>query len=260
MLKTTSKSLINQKRLEHWDKFIAWTNSHANSRWIFRGLGDKGFGLIPSVGRAATYSLASEKAVLELFAQRCPEFLDSANRNTMELLAIAQHHGVPTRLLDWTSNPLVAAYFAVSSAPGQVNAVLVDDEGSPSGPTIRAVPDPFRVDARIVAYPLTRTRRVSPTADPFALTDVSFVWPPALVNRITDQSGLFSVHPAPNAVWSEPMKISANVFDIPGSMRAFFRKRLFYLGIHPQRIMGGLDGVGARIAWQYERSTGLGMI
>ena len=50
----------------------------------------------------------------------------------------------------------------------------------------------------------------------------------------------------------------ANIFDISGDMRTFFRKRLFYLGVDPQRIMGGLDGLCSRLAWQYSARIGLG--
>ena len=74
------------------------------------------------------------------------------------------------------------------------------------------------------------------------------------------QSGVFSFHPEPNVAWEEPLRSKANVFDIPGEMRAFFRQRLFYLGVDPQRIMGALDGLGSRLAWQYADRIGLGAV
>lgn len=57
-----------------------------------------------------------------LFAQTRPEFgcyiCGDIEDDVAQLFAIAQHHGVPTQFLDWTFNPLVAAYFAAEEAAG----------------------------------------------------------------------------------------------------------------------------------------------
>ncbi len=120
--------------IPRWRAFLEWTDGHSDSRWVFRGLGDDRFKLIPSVGRRPNYEPAQERAVLELFKRRMPEFMPDGDLSELDRLAIAQHHGIPTRLLDWTTNPLVAAYFAVTSSPGQRMVRLVlPSEGPPGG-------------------------------------------------------------------------------------------------------------------------------
>tara|TARA_R110001606_G_C15292311_1_gene641692 strand:+ start:546 stop:1037 length:492 start_codon:yes stop_codon:yes gene_type:complete len=161
-------------------------------------------------------------------------------------------------LLDWTSNPLVSAYFATTAEPNSVHGKLLLPSGRVSGSALPVRPDAKKVTARIVAVSVQQKYKLDPDADFLLQTNVSYFWPRSLTNRITDQNGLFTVHPHPNKNWEEPLLSERNVFDIPGEMRAFFQKRLFYLGIDQQRIMGGLDGVGSRLAWQYNARTGLG--
>jgi hypothetical protein len=111
--------------------------------------------------------------------------------------------------------------------------------------------------ARIVAVRMSTRLTVNTTSnpDPFAMTSIGFFLPRSITTRIVTQGGLFSSHPEPEQPWSDPLTNPKNVFDIPGDARAFFQRRLFYFGIDQQRVMSGLDGLGARMAWQYTQGS-----
>ena len=258
MKKLTIRGSLVKRQINKWREFQRWIDDHSDSGWVFRGLGDRAFNLIPTVGRKTGYSLAYELSILELFKLRAPEFIATSDKLTLDLLAIAQHHGAPTRLLDWTSNPLVAAHFAATGLPARKQSKLLDANGRASGLPVFVTPAHESVYAQIIAVRLLRSMKVAQDADPFVLTDVRFFWPRAVTTRITDQGGLFSIHPDPTVAWLPSRHRPSDIFEIPGDMRNFFSKRLFYLGINSQRIMGGLDGLGSRLAWQYDRGIGMG--
>ena len=240
---------------------MSWVDAHGDSRWVYRGLGDASFALVSGVGRIPNYDPVRERTILEIFERRASEFVDTRRMTPWDLLALAQHHGLPTRLLDWTTNPLVAAFFAVAGEPGPIE---IDAPGSrsaaPDKVTVRRASK--HVPARVIAWQVGSRDVVDPRVDddPFALTAIKFLMPRVLTTRITTQGGLFSVHPAPEAPWDEPLAGRADVFDIPGGMRSYFQRKLFYLGVDDQRIMGGLDGLCRRLSWQYNARIGLGAV
>jgi hypothetical protein len=264
----SSRSRLSSALIERWEAFQRWFDSHADARWVFRGHGDVNFQLMPSAGRARNYSEIYERTILEIFERRAAEFIDTQRFAPWDMMALAQHHGLPTRLLDWTTNPLVAAYFAVTSPPAPIEVTKSD------GTTQRVTPDFQHITARIIAYSVPAsqvidTKRYTPymesseRIEPIMQlqTEVGMVLPRSLTTRIVTQGGLFSFHPKPDTPWEAPVKDrSDDAFDIPGEMRSFFRQRLFYLGIDPQCIMGALDGLGSRLAWQYTDRIGLGAV
>ena len=84
----------------------------------YRGQADD-WPIVPKIARIVPRGNlnSDEDQMLQTFKRQMPQFVDNVPDNDWDILAIAQHHGLATRLLDWSHNPLAALWFAVREPP-----------------------------------------------------------------------------------------------------------------------------------------------
>jgi hypothetical protein len=101
--------------LADFQKWVDTTQKYARTDTvIFRGQ-RKSWPLLPSISRGGLPSkiLENEKSLFSRFKKEGEPCLHIAPDNDWDWLVVAQHHGLPTRLLDWSDDPLVALWFAL---------------------------------------------------------------------------------------------------------------------------------------------------
>lgn len=115
---------LTEETITSLDKYTRYVESlrHSNDRprW-FRGSGRYSYDLSPSLFRHPSITDADELIrlegrIIERFRQRCIPFMSRQITENWEYLFLMQHFGVPTRLLDWTENPYMALFFALTTA------------------------------------------------------------------------------------------------------------------------------------------------
>lgn len=197
---------------------------------VFRGVSNADYTLVPKIGRPGTKLKGTlrntEQAMLALFQDRAVPYLGVVPKNDWEWIAIMQHHGGLTRLLDWSRNALVAAYFAVEKDTTRDSAIYAWSKKE-------------------------RPINVKKESGPFEVTEVRRFIPAHVSERIVAQAGLFSVHPNPTL----PMESDGvEKIVILSSFRKPLKDILFAYGIHRATLFPGLDGLVNHISWLNEES------
>lgn len=216
---------MKEKRIKSFEQLHRAIESYSGATVIYRGVTDVNHDLTPKVGRYKKFkksgqTLKEEKYMLRLFKDQAIRFLQYKPDSEWDWLAAAQHHGLPTRLLDWTRNPLVAAYFAVRH----------EHDG----------------DSLIYAYQSKTYVRTENYPDPFKRDTVGKLIPRHVSPRITAQAGVFTIHPNPL------MPLSSQYLDklfIDAAFRRDLKRILYRYGIHEATMFPDLDGVCRHIEY-----------
>ena len=122
--------------------------NECNKSILFRGQANEAFELLPSIARSVSIRnlIPEERNLIELAMLKLPEVFKDTMR-PLERLALLQHYGIPTRLLDVTENALVALYFACCSNndnDGEVVIFKSNDSKVTPLPISEAICDSYR--------------------------------------------------------------------------------------------------------------------
>jgi hypothetical protein len=220
------------------------------SAYAYRGRNDVAEDLSTSLLR-----LGGEPASVELHLLR--NFRKYAQRQDVPFdsvwnwLALAQHHGLPTRLLDWTYSPYVAAHFATSrleffdrnGVVWMVDYVRAQAEAPAELREVLAAQGMNVFTAELLADAAGGMRELAGLAeDDYVL----FLEPPSLNERIVNQYALFSLMSRPEASldeWLESRPELSRRLVIPAELKWEVRDKLDQANITERVLFPGLDGL-----------------
>ena len=241
--------------LDSWQHFVEFVTNPPYSNWAFRGQSDARWPLFSVLSRYfISFGLKEESwaykemRTLRIFKRKSHLFLDHIpdSDDNFQWLALMQHHGAPTRLLDLTWSPYVAAFFALDRSTSDA-AVWALNFSKVNGPH----------HAEIYGGNLQRSKNFNRfIKSPVPLVGIGD--PYVMNRRLIAQSGTFAVpgilnKPVEDILSGYPDPSNTLVkFILAKGIRDLGMRELYRMNITPATLFPDLDGLARSMAYELE--------
>jgi hypothetical protein len=250
-------------RVKSWETFLGLITDSPYQNWAFRGQRDASLPLFSALSRyLLTYKISprawpdQEERILRIFKRKAVHFLDHVpvRDDDFQWLALMQDHGAPTRLLDFTWSPYVAAFFALHNATDEAAIWAVNPFEISK---VRQLGSDQTIDLRNMdPEPPGNYRRY------YLPGKIPFVWmgePYAMNRRLIAQSGTFVLP----GVLDQPIEQILQQYPNPKETLIKFllpvetirdkgMRELYRMNITQATLFPDLDGLARSLAYELE--------
>lgn len=199
---------------------------YKDSKHIFRGQSID-WPLVPKAGRPE-YKDQNDINIFSDWKRRAIFYIDKNNINDVDFLAIAQHTGLPTRLLDWSLNPLIALFFA-----------CVENKNE---------------DGVFYALEIENYLIEEKNDNPYDFNNLKIIQPKTTHSRMLNQLSYFTIHPNPSLELSKIQnKVNLDKIIISSKIKNEVLKKIHFYGINYASIFPDLEGLSKHLCKFYEK-------
>lgn len=244
-IKEISASTVEEYLAICSDLVRRWSSPNSGEPCLwFRGQKNARWGLIPGEYR---FPIINPDEIRSEFVLKAKELLDRIPATDWEWYFIMQHHGLPTRLLDWTEGSLIGLHFALSQDTGKSDAAVwvLDpwalNEWSIKKSDLVITGPEFESDPTAVKYLGPVYKRLPLPQRPIAVV------PPYNSARITAQRGTFTIHGKRREGLEIQFTKKLTKIVIPKDRCLEIRRNLRSAGISEFTLFPDLDGLSRDI-------------